>query len=338
MTKRTLAFFNNKGGVGKTTLACNFAHYASTELGLKTLVIDLDPQANATQLLLSEQKWEELYDNATSSPAETVLKAFTQILEGDSTVDTDISITHGDRFAVDVLAGHPSLSRTEDHLSRAWIDLQGEQIGGARRTNWMSTLRETLPHDLVVVDLGPSLGALNRSALIGCTHFITPVAADLFSLYALENIGEWIKSWIGEYKESMARTIQKNPTSDSIKRLPGDAHLRNGYVGYTVQQYVARSSGGKLRPTAAYDRYKAQIPARAAELQQFAAPTAETFELGVVPNMFSMVALAQNAHAPIADLKAGDEVRGAQVYQQERYREQLSEIFARTAGNMGEAR
>ena len=236
---------------------------------------------------------------------------------------------------MDVLAGHPSLSRAEDHLSRAWIDLRGQQVGGARRTNWLSTLRSALPHDLVVIDLGPSLGALNRSALVGCSHFMTPVAADLFSLYALENIGEWIKEWVKEYEDSMSRTREKNPTAKTLLGLPATADLQTGYIGYSIQQYVARKSGGEIRPTAAYDRYKAQIPDRASQLKELSAADATSFELGVVPNMFSMVALAQNSHAPIAALEPRDGVRGAQGYQQARYAEDLNVIFAKIAANMG---
>ncbi len=57
-------------------------------------------------------------------------------------------------------------------------------------------------------------------------------------------------------------------------------------------------------------------------------------ELGIVPNMFSMVPLAQTAHAPVADLKPADGVRGAQVTQQGRYVEQLTEMFERLCNNI----
>lgn len=197
----------------------------------------------------------------------------------------------------------------------------------------MTTLRGSLEHDLVIIDLGPSLGALNRSALIGSTHFITPVAADLFSLYALENIGHWIREWAFEYKESMDRLVAKNPNSKTVEKLKKKPDIEYGYIGYTVQQYIARSSGGQLRPTAAYDRYKKQIPNRSEELQKLSIGIGN-FNLGTVPNMFSMVALAQNAHAPISDLSTRDDVRGAQVSQQKRYRGELSKIFSNIAKHL----
>jgi Mrp family chromosome partitioning ATPase len=53
---KSIAFFNNKGGVGKTTLLCNVAAYAAEEHGLKVLVIDADPQCNATQYMFDDKK------------------------------------------------------------------------------------------------------------------------------------------------------------------------------------------------------------------------------------------------------------------------------------------
>jgi len=59
----SIVFFNNKGGVGKTTLLCNVAAYLSIELHKKVLVIDADPQCNTTSYSLGEQKLSEIYGN-----------------------------------------------------------------------------------------------------------------------------------------------------------------------------------------------------------------------------------------------------------------------------------
>ena len=56
-----VAFFNNKGGVGKTTLACNFAAWEAAA-GRSVLIVDLDPQCNSTQLVLNEDQWEAIYE------------------------------------------------------------------------------------------------------------------------------------------------------------------------------------------------------------------------------------------------------------------------------------
>lgn len=329
-----IAFFNNKGGVGKTTLACNFASFLATKKGLRVAVADCDPQANATQLLLEEDAWESIYDDRTAAEERTVLKALRQIRAGDSTVDGDLVIHRSKRFRVGVIAGHPSLSIVEDLLSTSWGEFLGRRLGGARRSLWVRQLVSQLQdkEDVVIFDLGPSLGALNRSVLMGCDYFVTPVAADLFSLYALENIGDWVGGWIDEYKGAFERLEGHGVDNYDI---PAALPIGQGWAGYSVQQYVAKSAGGKIRGVQSYERYRQQIPEKAERLRGFAADSLSAMELGIVPNMFSMVPLAQTAHSPIADLRPADGVRGAQVTQRTRYVEQLEEMFSRLVANVG---
>lgn len=331
---RSIAFFNNKGGVGKTTLACNFAAHMAVNVGMRVAVADCDPQANATQLLLEEDAWEAIYEDRVAAEERTILRSLREIRAGDSTVPGGTEVHRSVRFGVDVIAGHPSLSVVEDLLSTSWGEFLGKRLGGARRSLWVRQLIDLLStnYDLVIFDLGPSLGALNRSVLMGCDYFVTPVAADLFSLYALENIGDWVSGWIEEYENARSRLAsQMNLENYDV---PPQLPVAKGWSGYSVQQYVAKTSGGKIRGVQSYERYRKQIPERASRLQGLAVPTISYSELGIVPNMFSMVPLAQTAHAPIADLRPVDGVRGAQVTQQARYVEQLSEMFGRLTANL----
>jgi cellulose biosynthesis protein BcsQ len=324
-----VAFFNNKGGVGKTTLACNFAAWQALH-GRKALVVDLDPQCNSTQLLLPEQRWAEIYEDASQSEAKTIMGVLRPIRAGDSTLDTDaFRVYRGQRFGVDVLAGHPSLSIFEDLLSEAWTKFRGGEPGGARRTVWLRSLREFLgdQYDVLVVDVSPSLGAINRSALIGSDWFVTPMAADLFSLYALDNITIWFQRWLSEYETGRLNAAEALGATGYNELLPEPLPVRHGFVGYTVQQYVSRASGGQIRQIEAYDQHRREIPSRAQSLIELSRVDGD-LELGTVPNMFSMIPLAQGQHAPIADLTRDDGLRGAQFSQQERYAEQLSNIFA----------
>ncbi|KQX69592.1 ParA family protein [Angustibacter sp. Root456] len=331
----SIAFFNNKGGVGKTTLACNFASYMAVDRGLRVAVADCDPQANATQLLLQENAWEQIYEDRDAAEQRTILRSLRDIRAGDSTVTPGLEVHDSTRFGVGVIAGHPSLSVVEDLLSASWGEFLASRLGGARRSLWIRQLLDQLAEkfDLVIFDLGPSLGALNRSVLMGCDFFVTPVAADLFSLYALENIGDWASAWLGEYSEAFKR-LKTHHNIDGYD-IPSDLPMRHGWAGYSVQQYVAKSSGGKIRGVQSYERYRLQIPVRAERLQSLGVPDLPFLELGIVPNMFSMVPLAQAAHAPISDLSTSDGVRGAQVTQQSRYVEQLNEMFRRLAENVG---
>jgi cellulose biosynthesis protein BcsQ len=330
-----VAFFNNKGGVGKTTLACNFAASEAAK-AKRVLIVDLDPQCNSTQLILADDQWDEIYEDQETSEKKTVMGLLRIIRAGDSGLDIDaLQVVHGERFNVDVLAGHPSLSIFEDILSDAWGKLRAGEPAGARRTMWLRSLRETLEtdYDVIVIDVSPSLGAINRSALVGSDSFVTPMAPDLFSLYALDNITTWFQRWLKDYDAGRATGEENLRATGYPDILPEPLPIRHGFVGYTVQQYVSRASGGQIREIEAYDKHRRQIPERARrliELSRFS----EGLELGTVPNMFSMIPLAQSCHAPIADLTREDGLRGAQFSQQQRYAEQLDEIFGRISGRL----
>jgi len=330
----SLAFFNNKGGVGKTTLSCNMAAQLAEKAALSILYVDCDPQCNATQLLLDDDTWEGLYSNKQKSTNATLLSVFKNIRVGDSTIVTDFPVVRSSRFDIDVLPGHPNLSTLEDTFSSSWIEFKAGQIGAARRSLWAQYLVQAADYDLVIFDLGPSLGALNRTVLLGCSAFVTPTAADLFSLYAVDNIGDWMKGWLREYRRAVADIDEKEPGVAEEWDIRDTPLIGSGYVGYTVQQYVSRSSRGGLRPVKAYDRYKKQIPARVKALADFTPPELD-LDLGIVPNMFAMVPLAQGVHAPITRLTQADGLRGAQIGQQRKYSAQLHAIAERLMENLG---
>lgn len=325
-----VAFFNNKGGVGKTTLACNFAAHEAAS-GKSVLIVDLDPQCNSTQLVLDEEQWDEVYEDRGESEQKTVMGLLRKIRAGDSTLDMGAwSVVRGGRFDVDVLPGHPSLSMFEDILSDAWGKLRGGEPAGARRTMWLHTMRKEIQddYDVIVVDVSPSLGAINRSALVGSDSFVTPMAPDLFSLYALDNITIWFQRWLKEYDLGRGQAQEQLTSIGYGDTLPDPLPIRQGFIGYTVQQYVSRASGGEIRQIEAYDQHRREIPERAKSLIELSR-LSKNIELGTVPNMFSMIPLAQSCHAPIADLQREDGLRGAQFSQQQRYVEQLDAIFTK---------
>lgn len=333
---RAVAFFNNKGGVGKTTLACNFAAYEATR-GRRVLILDLDPQCNSTQLVLDDEQWNDIYEVRELSEAKTVMRLLRHFRAGDSSIDTDAAcnVVRGERFGVDLLPGHPSLSIFEDLLSDAWGGLRSGRAAGARKSMWLRSLRDVYgaSYDLIVVDVSPSLGALNRSALVGSDTFVTPMAPDLFSLYALENITAWFERWLAEYAHGRNQAQEELQDISYDLELPDPLPIRHGFVGYTIQQYVSRSSGGARRRTESYEQHRREIPARARALSELSGVTGDV-DLGTVPNMFSMIPLAQGCHAPIAGLRKDDGLRGAQISQHERYVEQLDNVFSRISARV----
>jgi cellulose biosynthesis protein BcsQ len=199
-----ICFFNNKGGVGKTTLTCNIAAHFALELRKRVLLVDCDPQCNTTQLVLNEEATQRLYKHRDSrAKTGTILDVVRPLQVGDAGIDANINpiLASANRFGVDLLAGHPRLSIVEDTLSQAWSEAAGGKIGGLRKSNWCAALCTSLAnrYDTVFFDIGPSLGSLNRTVLLGMQYFVSPMGADLFSIFGVRNIAEWLTHWLNVY-------------------------------------------------------------------------------------------------------------------------------------------
>ena len=329
---KTIAFFNNKGGVGKTTLACNFASWLSREHDKRVVVIDCDPQANATQLSLTDDLWDLIYEDVTKSRKQTLLHVFKEINDGNSTICKDYKLHDAERFTYSVLAAHPNLATIEDTLSSSWVEFLGAKPAGANRTTWLRSLCTDLnaqhEFEYAIIDMGPSLGALNRSILLGCDAFITPVEPSLFSQYALLNIGTWVTNIIEDYDRSRKETLRKNPDLGFIDKLPENLPLTEGWIGYTIQQYLVKRKDGKERQVQNYEYYKNKIAESSKTLLRLLPSASLSGEIGTIPYMFSMAPLAQAKHTPIACLKPADGLFGAQAKQRDKYVAQLELIFS----------
>jgi len=112
---KSIAFFNNKGGVGKTSLIYHLA-WMFAERGIKVLAVDLDPQANLTSMFLDEERLETLWPDGDHP--HTVYGAIAPILRGIG----DIAQPHVEMLTprLGLVPGDLGLSRFEDKLSDAW--------------------------------------------------------------------------------------------------------------------------------------------------------------------------------------------------------------------------
>ena len=111
---KTIAFFNNKGGVGKTTLVYHLA-WMYADLGVSVVAADLDPQANLSAMFLSEERLEELWPDGDHP--KSILGTISPILRGLG----DIAEPHVEKINRDLglLVGDLGLSRFEAKLSSA---------------------------------------------------------------------------------------------------------------------------------------------------------------------------------------------------------------------------
>lgn len=89
-------------------------------------------------------------------------------------------------FKISLIPGHPKLSIIDDTMSKSWSETLSGDKGAIRKLNWLNQLKkENTTFDYILIDVGPSLGALNRSALLNSDYFLTPMASDIFSLLGI---------------------------------------------------------------------------------------------------------------------------------------------------------
>lgn len=132
---KVVTFFNNKGGVGKTTTIVNLASFLSLERNKKILLVDLDPQSNATQAIIPEGRWSQFYSLRSSSKKKTIYDFFKNIENGEATLNKIKIPVHKNEneFGVDLIPGHPYLSIIDDAMSKAWMETISGDRGGDKK-------------------------------------------------------------------------------------------------------------------------------------------------------------------------------------------------------------
>ena len=303
MTVPVLTFFNYKSGVGKTSLVYHLSWMLS-DMGYRVLACDIDPQANLTAAFLDEDQLERLWDDANDQSAKTILQCVRPLTQvGDIKEPALTSVSSSLSSELCLIPGDLALAGFEDTLSAAWPNALGssELYRPFRKLTAFWTVMQlgarTMNASLILADVGPNLGAINRSALIATDHIIVPLGADLFSLQGLRNLGPTLSRWREEWRQR--RDHWQHPEFD----LPrGDMQP----VGYIVQQHGVRLS----RPIRAYDKWVNRMP------QEYArnlrgnnvGPYPVTLKedsahaLATVKHYRSLVPLAQEARKPIFQL------------------------------------
>jgi cellulose biosynthesis protein BcsQ len=330
---KSICVFNNKGGVGKTTLLCNLgANLANS--GKKVILIDSDPQCNATTYVLPDKITNEIY----STKRTTIYDLINTLKRGKDFKKQDIPIFKSDSFGFDIIPGDPKFALAEDFLSKDWIDGTSGDERGLRTTFFFtSILLKLRNYDYVFFDVGPSLGAINRAVLLSSDYFLIPMSSDIFSLKALENIklslGKWRKGLergLLEFSEEHHEPFKTDDKSISYK-------LR--FIGYVTQQYTAKSKEGIKQPVKAYEKIIRQI--KPSIRNQIASPInciendRIDYNLGEIPFFHSLIPLSQISNVPIFSLKAEHGVVGAHFTKVKDYQVVIDSITRKMLKNIG---
>ena len=299
----TVAFFNNKGGVGKTSLVYHLA-WMLGEHGRRVVAADLDPQANLTGMFLDETGLERLWRNGNEG---TIDEGVAPLFEGTGDIVESPKIEEiGEKIGL--LMGDLGLSRREDELSAQWPKcLDGDKRAFRVTTAFARLIARAgkqFGADLALLDVGPNLGAINRAALVASDRVVVPLAPDLFSLQGLRNVGPTLREWRNAWQERAAR-----------KPEPLDIELPSGDMkplGYVIMRHSVRLS----RPVQAYGRWIDKIPSEYANAVTRGDPPPvpegqDPHCLAHLKDYRSLMPMAQEANLPMFLLKPAHGAIGA---------------------------
>ena len=303
MSIPTIAFFNNKGGVGKTSLVFHVVSMLA-DMGKRVVAADLDPQANLTASFLDEDKLEELWpENGHSS---TIYGSLEPLIKATG----DIASPHVEIIdhRISLIAGDLALSSFEDQLSEVWPKCLDRDERAFRVTSafWriMQDAAQKQSAEFILIDLGPNLGAINRAALISSDCVVVPLGPDLYSLQGLKNLGPKLRQWRSGWQDRLGRNPIPNVPMPMGSIEP---------LGYVIMQHSVRLD----RPVKSYERWISRIPATYREAVLDEAPGTVTnverdpYCLSLLKHYRSLMAIAQENRKPMFRLRAADGAIGA---------------------------
>ncbi|TCP12456.1 AAA domain-containing protein [Crenobacter luteus] len=202
--------YNHKGGVSKTTTTFNLAHYLAKN-DKRTLVVDGDPQCNITELLLANKlneldEEEEASSKPIAIPGNSLLEILSPRLDGE---EASVDIERAQAIEINknllLIRGSVDLSSIEDKLAESHIQRFSSKTHEKRNYvalgDFLVRFAEKNKIDCVLIDVGPSSGALTRSLVLACDAFFVPVAADRFNVQAIKTLSSILDRWMLEHEQ-----------------------------------------------------------------------------------------------------------------------------------------
>lgn len=303
MSVPVLTFFNNKGGVGKTSLVYHLS-WMFAELGRKVVAVDLDAQANLTAAFLDEEEIDDLWERQTGPT--TIYRAIAPLTQ---VGDLQKPLLKNVAPNLHVVPGDISLAGFEELLSSMWPESMGDnnlyRPFRVLTAFWQvaQLAAEDVQADIILVDVGPNLGAINRSALIASDFVAIPLGADLFSLQGLRNLGPTLRSWRSLWKKRV-ENWRKPDFPLPLGRMMA--------LGYIIQQHSVRLS----RPVLAYDKWVNRMPSVyhtsvLDEPSSVRSPSEDPHCLATLKHYRSLIPMGQESRKPIFLLTPADGAIGS---------------------------
>ena len=200
---RVFSTINLKGGVGKTTTTVALADFLSGAMRKRVLVIDLDPQTNATVMMIGEDRWRMINERE-----HTVARLFKDALEPENkrfdfgaTLQKSVSNVSEAR-TIDLLPSSLDLIDVQDRLAT----VPSGRFYSVNPTEllWRSVKSHLDDYDVVIVDCPPNLGIITLNGLRISNGFLIPTIPDILSTYGIPQILSRVRDFSAEIAEEVA--------------------------------------------------------------------------------------------------------------------------------------
>lgn len=251
-----VTLYNHKGGVSKTTTTFNLAHLLSNE-GKKVLAVDADPQCNLTELMLAPliariDKEEQETGQELDIQGTSLLDLLKPRVEGEvAEVEIEKLKTIAIEENLELLKGDVNLSSIEDSLAEAHIQRFSNKTHEKRTyvalADLLQRYGESHNIDYILIDVGPSSGALTRACFLACDGYFVPTSPDRFNVQAIGTLSTIISKWIRDHRQVYQEFVELN--------LP-IKHGSPRFLGIILQNFKIR--GGQPKP--AYRMWMERIP------------------------------------------------------------------------------
>lgn len=330
-----LTFFNNKGGVGKTSLVYHLA-WMFASLRKRVVAVDLDPQANLTAAFLDEEEIATLWNSSNKSA--TIYRSIQPITNVGDIAEPELQEIANDLY---LLPGDVDLSKFEEALSNEWpISLSDHKLYRPMRilsSFWqvIQMASRKISADIVLVDVGPNMGAINRSALIATDYAIIPLGADLFSVQSLKNLGPVLANWKTSWQKRCANWRNSSENTEYPDFLLPTANMET--IGYICQQYSVRND----RSIRACDKWLSRIPSvyRQYVLKESESPNLipqeDPYCLARLKHFRSLIPMGQEHRKPIFNLTLADGAIGSHANAVRDAQKDFKTLAGKIAGKIG---
>lgn len=249
---KQIALFNHKGGVSKTTTTFNLGWMLANK-GYKVIIVDCDPQCNLTGMVLGFTQTEEFEAIYEKGGIRNIRDGLAPAFESRPVpLQPVICAPVEGQPNMFLLPGHIGLAEYEvtlgiaQELSGSLVTLQNLP-GSLRRL--IDLTAETYKAEFVLIDMSPSLGAINQNLLMTSDYFIIPMAPDYFSVMATFSLATVLPKWALWAKQARENPVLKKATYPFPSITPK-------FLGTVVQKYRLRES---KTPSKAFQKWINEI-------------------------------------------------------------------------------